>query len=136
MVAVNYGTLLEVVFGLLVAGVVGRFAVRLISRRALQRGEVYNNSGILNVPCRLSWPEGMNRRGSHYGRLVSSDDSLTFRGRRGTNVKVPLRCSVHVKPSWRSGNSVVTLTTSIRGNVVILLSDKDAELLQYCYGRL
>lgn len=129
-------TLLEVVFGLLVAGIIGRLTVRLISRRALRREKTYNEYESLHVPCRLSWPEEMNRRGSHYGKLVSGDGSLTFRGRRGVNVKIPLRCSVRVKPSWRTGNSVVTLTTSARGEIVILLNDKDAELLQYCYAKL
>jgi hypothetical protein len=111
------------------AGAVVRAMTR---RRATRRASELADSGTVRIPCRVSWPAGTGKKAFVYGKVTANaDGELTF-ARRGGRRTVPLPRSpwIHTEPSWRTGLVNLRYAVPGRGDVRMLLSERDAETVE------
>ncbi|GAA0307003.1 hypothetical protein ACKI1I_26270 [Streptomyces turgidiscabies] len=127
------GTLVEfVLLGIGACGtqVLARAAIR---RLADSRRAVLAASGTVGFPCRVSWEAGTGRKAFVYGKVVASagaDGEMAFSRRWKKPVKLPRSQWVHRDASWRAGLVNLRYAAPGRGDVRILLAERDADTLE------
>jgi hypothetical protein len=102
-------------------------AARAATRRRSTRRAAMD-AGAARFPCRVTWREGLGRRGSVYGKISAPrDEEPTFTRRWGPGIHLPRSLHIDRQPSWRMGLTTLTYTAPEHGEIRILLSEGDAE---------
>ncbi|MHC5902678.1 hypothetical protein ACVNF4_01980 [Streptomyces sp. S6] len=128
-------TLLELAVLAMVATLAGATVRAATRRRAARRDAELAETGTAAFPCRITWKEGLGRRGSVYGKLgVTNDKEPEFTPRWKPPVPLPRSPHISQEPSWRTGLTTLTYTPPTHGEITILLSDGDAENVKKILG--
>ncbi|MCX5557283.1 hypothetical protein [Streptomyces sp. NBC_00038] len=116
---------------LLVAGLAAA-AVRFANRkRASRRNEDLRERGSVKIPCRLSWPDEIKKKGFTYGKILTgSGGGVTFSGRGGKSVILPPSEWIHRDSSWRTGLLVLRYGVPGKGELRILIGEADAPAVE------
>ncbi|MFF3375237.1 hypothetical protein ACFYXF_20095 [Streptomyces sp. NPDC002680] len=127
------GTLVEfLLIGIVACGTAA--VVRSTTRRrAGRRSSALAESSAGKLPCRVSWQAGTGRKGFVYGKVVAgagTDGELAFSRRWKDSVELPRSEWIHREESWRAGLVNLRYTAPGRGEVRILLSERDADTLE------
>lgn len=124
-------TLLEFVLLGAVAWGTAALVRRVTRRRAGQRLAELSESGRTAFPGRLSWAAGTGRKAFVTGRvLAAAGGPLVFSRWSGDTVELPPADAPRCEPSWRGGLATVHYAVPGRGEVRLLLSEKDAETVE------
>ncbi|MFD9331401.1 hypothetical protein [Streptomyces sp. NPDC060065] len=115
----------------LVAGLAAT-AVRFVNRKkALRRDAGLRERGTVKIPCRVSWPEGIKKRGFTYGKIIAgAGGEVTFSGRGGRSAVLPASEWIHRESSWRTGLLVLRCSVPGKGELRILISEADAPTVE------
>lgn len=127
------GTLVEFLLLGIVACGTAAVARSTTRRRAGRRATGLAESGAVKLPCRVSWEAGTGRKGFVYGKVVvgaGADGGLAFSRRWKNPVELPRSEWVHREESWRAGLINLRYTAPGKGEVRILLSERDADTLE------
>jgi hypothetical protein len=100
-------------------------------RRAAGRNTALAGSGSAEFPCRLSWEAGTGKKAFVYGKVrAGKDGGLAFSRLGGALVSLPRSDWVHREKSWRADLVTLRYTAPGKGEVRMLLSEADAELVE------
>lgn len=120
--------LVEIGLYALPAAAAGAAVRAMTRRRATRRAADLADSGMVRIPCRVSWPAGTGKKAFVYGKVtVDAAGELTFARRGGRTMPLPRSAWIHTEPSWRTGLVNLRYAVPGRGDVRMLLSEKDAE---------
>ena len=84
----------------LAAGVLMR---SVMARRAARRVAGTMAGENVGIPCRVSWKQGLGRRGFVYGKLTRDAEAAVFKRPARRPVSLPLGGRVFSRPSLRPG---------------------------------
>lgn len=128
-------TLFELATLAVIAALTGAAVRAGTRRRAARRNTGLLETGTANFPCRITWKEGLGRRGSVYGKIgTTGDRDPEFTSRWKNPVSLPRSPHIKQEPSWRTGLTTLTYTPPACGKITILLSDTGAENVKKILG--
>lgn len=125
---------MSTVIELLLLGILAYVAAMIVRsttrRRATKRSAKLAEFGSAEFPCQLSWETEVGKKSFVYGKVLAANEGLAFSRRRGGLVSLPRSDWVHRETSWRTGLVILRYTVPGKGDVRLLVSEADAELIE------